>query len=78
MGVSKVDACKSRLISAESRLKSAKANMATAKANGNYKNSTKNQSFGGKVGNLYDYNVWAAQQDVKKAKAELAEAKRAK
>ena len=32
MGVSKVDACKSRLESAEFRLKAAKANMATAKA----------------------------------------------
>jgi hypothetical protein len=78
MGVSKVDACKSRLESAEFRLKAAKANMATAKANGNYKNAIKNNRFGGKLGNHYDYNVWCCQEEVKKAKADLAEAKRAK
>ena len=50
--------------------------MEQAKKNGNYKNSHKCYSCGGKTGNVYDNNLYIARQSLKEAKADLAEAKK--
>ena len=48
----------------------------SAKRVGNYKNATKNYRYGdNKVGNVYDYNVWVAQENLKNAQKRLADAK---
>ncbi len=53
-----------------------KADRESAKQVGNYKNATKNYRYGNnKVGNVYDYNVWVAQENLNTAKKRLAEAK---
>ena len=46
-----------------------------AKANGNYKNSSKCYNHNGKVGNVYDSNVWSAEDNLKQRKEELKRAK---
>ncbi len=55
-----------------------KANRDAAKKNGNYKNTAKNYRKGDKVGTVYDANVWTAEENLKKAKERLAEAKKRK
>lgn len=61
---------------AEQALEARKRDRDSAKKSNNYKNASKNISFNGKVGNSYDYNIWLAQELVKRRKAELAEAKK--
>lgn len=74
---SSVDNAKSQLLQAESRLRCAKDSRDQAKQNGNYKNSAKNYRLSnGKLGTVYDSNVDAAQQEVKRCKANLAAAKK--
>mgnify|MGYP003323539361 CR=1 FL=1 len=74
---SSVDSAKSQLLQAESRLRWAKDARDQAKQNGNYKNSAKNYRLSnGKLGTVYDSNVEAAQQEVKRCKANLAAAKK--
>ncbi|MBR5299773.1 MAG: hypothetical protein IKU36_05945 [Bacteroidales bacterium] len=74
---SSVDNAKSLLLQAESRLRSAKDCRDQAKQNGTYKNSPKNYRLSnGKVGTVHDHNVDAAQQEVKRCKANLAAAKK--
>ena len=61
---------------AQSHLAAMKDLRDQAKKNGNYKNSCKNQRHGDKVGNVYDSKVWGAEDDLKKRKAQLADAKK--
>ncbi len=75
---SDISAAEARVRGAEGYLKQAKDNRDKAKANGNYNNTIKNHRWGDKVGNVYDYNVWAAQSNLKKAKEQLARAKKKK
>mgnify|MGYP002515466925 FL=1 len=64
---------------AESRVATAKTNREYAKRSGNYRTATKNcRMADGRLGNVYDYNVWAAQNELKEAKAQLARAKKKK
>jgi hypothetical protein len=53
-----------------------KADRDLAKKSGNYKNASKNYRFGSKEGTVYDYNVWNAEEHLKRAKEKLAAAKR--
>lgn len=76
MGSSNVDAAKAKLEQAKQQLENEKDSMAQAKANGNYRRAIKNESFGGKVGNVYDRAVYYAKKRVEECKEELAEAKR--
>ena len=74
---SSVDSAKSQLLQAESRLRWAKDCRDQAKKNASYKNSPKNYRLSnGKLGTVHDNNVDAAQQDVKRCKANLAAAKK--
>ena len=50
----------------------------TAKKNGSYKTTSKNYRKGDKVGTVHDANVWAAEENLKRAKERLAEAKKKK
>ena len=61
--------------SAQRDVNAAKANIATAKSSGNYQRAAKNNSYNGKKGNSYDYNLWQAQERLAKAKERLADAK---
>jgi|GEM_PF-3058851 hypothetical protein len=61
---------------AEAYLESRLRDRETAKKNGNYKNASKNINCGGKTMNAYDSNVYFAKEEIKKAKARLAEAKK--
>jgi hypothetical protein len=49
-----------------------------AKKNGSYKTTSKNYRKGDKVGTVYDANVWSAEDNLKRAKERLAEAKKKK
>ena len=49
-----------------------------AKKSGNYKSAIKNYRVGTKVGTIQDYNVWNAEDHLRKAKKALAEAKKNK
>lgn len=74
-----ISAAEARVRGAEKDLTAAKANRDTAKKNGNYKSSKKNNRWtDGKLGNIYDYNVWIAQKNLKDAKEQLARAKKKK
>lgn len=53
-----------------------KQNRDTAKQNGNYKRSSKNYRKGDKVGTVYDANVWAAEEELRRAKEALARARK--
>lgn len=75
MGQSSIDNAKSMVEQAKRNLEIEKNNRATAKANGSYKNATKNCSFDGKVGNVYDYRIYVAQRELAQRKEELAKAK---
>lgn len=77
-GNSAVDAAMQKVKGAENHLMAMKANRDTAKKNGNYKNASKNYNFNGKVGNVYDNNVWVAERALKEAKQYLAEVKKRK
>lgn len=74
---SDVNNINSLLLQAQSRLESAKDLKKQGQANGNYKKAIKNNFVDGKSLNLYDYNIYRAQKDVKEYKAKLAEAKKA-
>ena len=49
-----------------------------AKNNGSYQKSSKNYRIGNKVVNVYDYNVWHAGENLKRAKEQLAQKKKNK
>ena len=76
---SSVDNINSLLLQAQSRLESAKNLKKQAQANGNDKNACNSTKtfVDGKSLNVYDYNIYKAQKDVKEYKAKLAEAKKA-
>lgn len=56
-------------------LEAQKAAREQAKRNGNYKRSSKNIRFDNKTGNNYDYNVWIAEENLKRAKENLKRGK---
>ena len=65
-----------RVRQCQAELARQKQNRDTAKQNGNYKRSAKNYRRGDKVGNVYDSNVWNAEEQLKRAKEALANAKK--
>ena len=69
-----VERAKNDVETAKREVETAKANIATAKSSGNYQRSLKNNSYNGKKGNNYDYNLWTAQDKLKKAEERLAAA----
>lgn len=73
-----LSAAEAHIRGAEGLLRQQKDTRDKAKANGNYKSATKNCSYDGKIGNVYDYNVWVAQKNLKDAKEQLARAKKKK
>lgn len=60
----------------QAELEHQKQNRDTAKQNGNYKRSAKNYRKGDKVGNVYDANVWSAEEELRRAKEALANARK--
>lgn len=65
------------LRSDEQHLRAQKEARDAVKRNGTYKNHPKCYAWpGGRVGNVYDNNVWAAEEGVKRRKAQLAQAKK--
>ena len=72
MSDSDVKMAKARVDAAQRTLEGRKKERDQAKKNGNYKASPKNIRWGSKVGNVYDNNVWSAEQALKDAKDDLA------
>lgn len=71
----------SLLRQAQSQLERAKDAKKQAQANGNYKNaqkSPKTRVADGRALNDYDYDIYKAQEEVKRCKANLAKAKKKK
>lgn len=62
----------------ERTLECMKERREAAKKSGNYKSAIKNYRVGTKVGTIQDYNVWNAEDHLRKAKKALAEAKKNK
>lgn len=76
---SSVNSCESLLFQAQSRLERAKDAKKQAQANGSYKNASKStltRVADGRALNNYDYEIYKAQEEVKRCKANLAEAKK--
>lgn len=75
---SNVDHAEGRLRSAEIRLASAKDAKKQAQKSNNYKNACNSTKtfVDGKSLNSYDYNIYMAQKEVAKCKAQLSEAKK--
>lgn len=76
---SSVNSCESLLLQAQSRLERAKNAKKQAQANGSYKNASKStltRVADGRALNNYDYEIYKAQEEVKRCKANLAEAKK--
>lgn len=76
---SSVNSCESLLLQAQSRLERAKDAKKQAQANGSYKNASKStltRVADGRALNNYDYEIYKAQEEVKRCKANLAEAKK--
>ena len=76
---SSVNSCESLLLQAQSRLERAKDAKKQAQANGSYKNASKStltRVADGRALNNYDYEIYKSQEEVKRCKANLAEAKK--
>lgn len=76
---SSVNSCESLLLQAQSRLERAKDAKKQAQANGSYRNASKStltRVADGRALNDYDYEIYKAQEEVKRCKANLAEAKK--
>lgn len=76
---SSVNSCESLLLQAQSRLERAKDAKKQAQANGSYKNASKStltRVADGRALNNFDYEIYKAQEEVKRCKANLAEAKK--
>ncbi len=77
--VNDIERAKKDLENAQNHLKAMKEQRAYAKKNGAYARQPKNHHRGGgQMGTSYDANVWSAEEWVKKAKQQLADAKKRK
>ncbi len=78
MGSSVIDdvaSCEGRVKAAEQHLKAQQMNKETAKKSSNYKNASTSY-VNGKLMKSYDANIYYAKEALKKAKADLANAKK--
>lgn len=76
---SHVSSAEGQLRAAQIRLECAKKMKIQGKENGNYARAIKNIRVGGcngKLVNHYDESIYQAQQEIKRCKAQLAEAKK--